>query len=400
MAEGSETPGGGQGRGPEGGGRRGEGDLFSERRARRAAESGELALMRRAEAAEATVHTLERHVSSLQQRLRELEDERVRTDELLSAERKAAREREHELQRVKQREYAEQQLRLEAEDRASQLTAAGARLDEQSREEIERLDARLQASEEDARELTRQLESVQRRLAETSAQAAEAARAQAMEAARAQAVETARAQAAELTRAHTADLARETPAQAAVLAAERELQRRLDSLERRVEEIQRGLEDERARRERSEALLENMREGHRRMEQLLGDMKGIVARVTGALAEREQPATPAQPAARSSQPPAVCQRPLSSVPSETQGAEMADALAVAVERLRARAEAAPDIPAEAAPDVPVEAPDSSTQAAPGVSSESAQAAPAVPPHKHTMTLLGRIRLRRKQRRGN
>jgi len=316
MAEGSETPGGGQGRGPEGGGRRGEGDLFSERRARRAAESGELALMRRAEAAEATVHTLERHVSSLQQRLRELEDERVRTDELLGAERKAAREREHELQRVKQREYAEQQLRLEAEDRASQLTAAGARLDEQSREEIERLDARLQASEEDARELTRQLESVQRRLAETSAQAAEAARAQAMEAARAQAVELTRAQ----TAAQAAELARETPAQAAALAAERELQRRLDSLERRVEEIQRGLEDERARRERSEALLENMREGHRRMEQLLGEMKGIVARVTSALAEREQPATPAQPAARSSQPPpAVCQRPLASVLSETQG---------------------------------------------------------------------------------
>ena len=74
MAEGNETfggePGGGEGRG-----RRGEGDLLAERRARRAAESGEAALTRRAEAAEATVQTLERHVSSLQQRLADAEDE-------------------------------------------------------------------------------------------------------------------------------------------------------------------------------------------------------------------------------------------------------------------------------------------------------------------------------------
>jgi chromosome segregation ATPase len=57
-------------------------DLLAERRARRAAESGESALMRRAEAAEATVRTLETHISNLQLRLDEAERDGRRTSEL------------------------------------------------------------------------------------------------------------------------------------------------------------------------------------------------------------------------------------------------------------------------------------------------------------------------------
>ena len=57
-------------------------DLLAERRARRAAESGESALMRRAEAAEATVKTLEAHVCSLQLRLDEAERDGRRTSAL------------------------------------------------------------------------------------------------------------------------------------------------------------------------------------------------------------------------------------------------------------------------------------------------------------------------------
>jgi hypothetical protein len=159
MAEGSETPNGEQGTGPEGRPRRGEGDLFAERRARRAAESGEVALMCRAEAAEATVQTLERHVASLQQRLLEVEEERQRTDELLDAEREGVLEREHELRRVKQREYAEQQLRVEAEDRLAST-------DRESLAEIERLSQRLDGSEQEARALVLRLEGLQRQLAE------------------------------------------------------------------------------------------------------------------------------------------------------------------------------------------------------------------------------------------
>ena len=54
--------------------RRGEGDLLAERRARRAAESGEHALMLRAEAAEARVREFE----AVQEHLRFLWEENVR----------------------------------------------------------------------------------------------------------------------------------------------------------------------------------------------------------------------------------------------------------------------------------------------------------------------------------
>src|SRR5271166_877369 len=166
MAEESDIPGGEGGVPPEGGiPRRGEGDLFSERRARRVAESGEAALMRRAEAAEATVQTLERHVASLQQRLQEAEEQRRRTAKLLDAERTVAVEREHELRRVKQREYAEQQLRVEAEDRFASV-------DREGRAEIGQLRERLDASAHDARELADRLERVQRQLIEAEQAAA------------------------------------------------------------------------------------------------------------------------------------------------------------------------------------------------------------------------------------
>ena len=144
---------------------------------------------------------------------------------------------EHELRRVKQREYAEQQLRVEAEDRYVEL-------DRESRTEIDRLSRRLNASERDARELAGRLESLQRTLAEAE-----------------QAVAAERA---------------------VVRRAEGELQARLTELERRAIEIHRGLDAERAAREHSERLLESMRRGHRRMEGLVAELKGIVARLTTA----------------------------------------------------------------------------------------------------------------------
>jgi chromosome segregation ATPase len=352
MAEGSETPNGEQGPGPEGRPRRNEGDLLSERRARRAAESGEAALMRRAEAAEATVQTLERHVASLQQRLREAEDDRLRIDELLEVERAAALEREHELRRVKQREYAEQQLRVEAEERMLSV-------DRESRVEIERLEVRLSASELDARELGRRIEDLQRQLAEAEQEVA--------------------------------------AERATVRRAEQGLQVRLTELERQVLEIQRGLDAERSARERSERLLERMREGHRRLEALLGEMNGIVARVTAALAGGGRTAL-------------ARQSPPTSAP-ETRGAEMADALAAAVERLRARAEAAPPVgegPVEPA-DAPVAQaePSAPEDLAPPARQTAAQgprvvfrepvARPSV--HKHSLSWFARRRIKRKQRRG-
>jgi hypothetical protein len=346
MPEGNDTKGGEPGSAPEGptdrrsgapppkAGVRSEGDLLAERRARRAAESGEVVLTRRAEAAEATVQTLERHVASLQQRLREADDEQRLMVELLEAEKAAALEREHELRRVKQREYAEQQLRVEAEDRLVGL-------DRESRAEIERLSRRLGGSERDAVGLAGRLEGVQRHLAEAE-QAAAAER-------------------------------------AAVRRAEHELHARLGELERRASEMQHGLAAERVARERSERLLESMREGHRQMEGLVGEMKGIVARLTAAFGAARRPdvrpdrAADPQPHLREGFAPGEA-RPTEPGPL-ARGAEMADALAAAVERLRARAEAAPV--AEQRPPAP---------------------AVARPPYKHSMSLITRWRIRRKQRR--
>jgi hypothetical protein len=348
-----------------GGVRRNEADLLSERRARRAAETGELALTRRAEAAEATVQTLETHVATLQLRLSEAEDERAQVSELLEAERAAARESAHELKRVKQREYAEQQLRVEAEER---LVGS----DRDRRLQSEKLTRRLNASEHEAAELAESLDRVQRQLAEAE-QAAAAER-------------------------------------AAVRRGEQQLLSRLGELERRAVELHRGLAAERQARERSERLLETMRLGHRQMQEILGDVKSIVEG-RGAAAPKNPPApagealpapvallslepssggslAPAAPTPRAPTPTfsqATMHdvfaevRHLASADSQTagesRGVEMADALAAAVERLRARAEAA--APVEVHPSRPT----------------AARA-----PHKHSMSLIRRLLNRRKQRR--
>ena len=329
-------------------GRKVEGDLLAERRALRAAEAGEGALVRRAEAAEATVETLERHVASLQQRLAEADEERGRLGELLDAERTVAIEREHELRRVKQREYAEQQLRVEAEER---LVGT----EREQREEVERLAGRLEASERQAAQLARRLEQLRRQLSEAEQDAA--------------------------------------AERASVGRAQHELRVRLDALEARAGELQRALYEERAARASSERLLAAIGEGHRRMEGLVGEIKEVVSRLAGALAAPQPPAEAPRahrlhPAAQQAPPEEALGRRAqglardptltSTGAGQARGEEMAVALAGAVERLRARAEAA------AGPAGPPEA--------------RATPAAARVPHKHSMSLIGRWRMRRKQRR--
>jgi len=269
------------------------------------------ALTRRAEAAEATVQTLETHLTSLQQKVREAAEERVLFAERLNVEQAAVAEREHELRRVKQREYAEQQLRVEVEDRHT-------RLEHDSRAEIDRLTRRLGASEHHARELAERLESIQRELAEDEQVAA--------------------------------------AEQMAVRRGESELQIRLSELERRALEVRREIDFERSARQRAERQLEDMRAGYQRMELIVAEVKGVVAQLRAATALKPRP----QP----------------ELAAHGEREEMADALASAVERLRARAECSQTQPAE-----------------PTVTSVVERS-----PHKHSMSLLTRLKRRRKQRR--
>ncbi|MFI4994114.1 MAG: hypothetical protein ACHQCH_10945 [Solirubrobacterales bacterium] len=330
MAEGSETP-GDEPQPPT------ERDLLAERRARRAIDSDPThptthaadALTRRAEAAEATVQTLETHLASLQQQVLEAAGERAAFSERLGAEQAAVAEREHELRRVKQREYAEQQLRVEAEDRRSQL-------ERDSRAEIDRLTRRLGASEHHARELAAQLDSAQRELAEAE-----------------------QAAAAELAAIRSAG------------RSERELQVRLSELEHRTLEIGNQIDSERSARAWAERQLLQMRDGYRKVELLVGELKGVAAQLRAA-------------SARSSRA-AAC-----SAHGE-QREELADALTTAEERLRSSTEASvleygelTDVSAGLHP---------SELDRPTVSHAAGRS-----PHKHSMSLLTRLRLRRKQRR--
>jgi DNA repair exonuclease SbcCD ATPase subunit len=354
IAEGNETPGGESGSSAaEGRGRRSEGDLLAERRARRAAESGEHALTLRAEAAEATVRTLETHVTSLQQRLADAEQERRSLAEQFEQARPAperdrgqgswrppssaeAERLQHELQRVSQREYAEQRLRIEAEERCSEL-------EREARGEIDRLARRLEASERDAQALTARLEAAERELAEAE--------------------QTAGAQ------------------RTAVLRTEHALRMRLGELEGQAEQIQASVAGERAARERAERLLETLQEAQRGALTLLGGVADAVARLREATLERARSDAPAPPPIPIATSPSPSQRLApASASAEQRGGEMAEALAAAVERLRARAE--------------VPSPEQ----------------PPAPPlqrstHKHSMSLIARMRLairlrreRRKQRR--
>jgi hypothetical protein len=297
MVEESDTPGQGS--------RMGESDFLAERRARRATETGEAALTRRAEAAEATVKTLESHVTSLQARLQEAEEDRRRTTALLDVERTQGAERESELRRVKQREYAEQQLRVEAEDRLSGLEREGLRAT--SPETVAGIS-----------ELSGRIEALQRQLSKAE--------------------QTAAAERASLR------------------SAEADLQARVAGLERRAEEIQRGLVAERSARERSERELAGIREGHRRMEGLLGEIRALIGRLGTVLsAVRRAPEPPPQTAPPAPIPADRTPSGLPDAAAQQRGLEMADALAAAVERLRARALSAPPLPPEQEqePDEPV-----------------------------------------------
>jgi hypothetical protein len=365
IAEGNETPGGESG-GGEGRGRRSEGDLLAERRARRSAESGEHALTLRAEAAEATVRTLETHVASLQQRLSDAEQEGRRIADLLDSERAPrvggpsqiagsaplAREPqlERELQRSSQREYAEQRLRVEAEDRSAELQR-------ESRAEVERLRRRLGASEREAEALGASLEVLERELAEAEQAAATE---------------------------HTQ-----------LLRTERALRSRVGELEGAALQMHGALEAERAARRRAEYLLDALREAQRGALGLLGGLADTVARLREApIAPAPTPAAPAQatppaapppqPAAKDRSPappplvpaqrlresgPADVEQERQPIDEDARSGEMAEALAAAVQRLRSR-----------------------------VDEQAAAPVATKPAHKHSMSLITRTRLASRRRR--
>jgi hypothetical protein len=295
-----------------------ERDLLAERRARRAALSGDMALVHRAEVAEATVQTLETHLASLQQRLQEAEAERRDGIERLAAS-------ENELRRVKQQEYAEQQLRVEAERALAAAT--------------------------------------DRRLSELR------------------------------SAGRPADVA-------AGSEALKRLQARVTEVERRAAQLAQEIETERRAHERTVRALDAMRESHATMAATVRELRDVARKLRDGAADYAdgrssdlqsaggQPGVPAPVPSDPAEP--FGQDPSSQARRE----EMADALAAAVERLRARADESPSQPLPP-PREPAEA---SLAAEAAVLDAVPTGRPKPQSHKHSMSLIGRWRYVRKHRR--
>ena len=170
---------------------------------------------------------------------------------------------------------------------------------------------------------------------------------------------------------------------AAARRAEDALGEKLAELEEQAAELRRELEAERAARLRAEQTIEALRLGHRRLELIahelragMADLRAAAAAGPAAAAQAPAWQRPEQPTAAPSAEPIAARRqfaaPASPMGTAAGNGEMVEALAAAVERLRARV-------AEGSPASPT-------------------AASAPPRHKHSMSLIGRWRMARKQRR--
>jgi hypothetical protein len=293
----------------EGSAREVERDVLAERRARRAGP-GEAAEIRRADAAEAAIHALERQLADLRRREQEAERERERTSEQLS-------EREHELRRVKQREYAEQQLRVEAEENVT-------RLRRRQREEIDGLQrhvaearAAMQSTGERADELRVRAEQ-ERDEAERRRKEAERALASA---------ERQRLHAEQLCATLTAHLRD-------VSASCTRLREGMLVLERAAATLRTGIEEEREVTGARIRELEVERESDgARVRELEHEREATALRIHELECERTVTTTRIRELEHQHQPAST---PPQAVDREVRREEMAGALAAAVERLRAR----------------------------------------------------------------
>ncbi|MGH2832718.1 MAG: hypothetical protein ACRDK2_08075, partial [Solirubrobacteraceae bacterium] len=220
------------------------------------------------------------HLASLQQRLEDTTIEQRRVAEQLA-------DREREVRRVKQREYAEQQLRVEAEERVE-------RLGREKRSEIEELHRRLSVSEQQARELVDQLEDVRRELAEAQQVAAaervalgrgeqelsdREAELQRRESALEQArVETERRLGAAREQEQRARDLREQAQQSRDL-----LSTRLASLEQRTLEVQEELNSQRAASESSQLTLSRTHASQEGLKTIIAELESAARTLRGAI---------------------------------------------------------------------------------------------------------------------
>jgi predicted nucleic acid-binding Zn-ribbon protein len=265
-------------------------DILAERRARRGEPVGDPILIRRAEAAEAAAQALEERLGGIQQRLDDAEQESKEASQRLA-------ESEQELSRASQR----------LSDGEIELRSISQRLADRERE-LQAVSERLGARE-------RELRTVSDRLAEREQQ---------------------------------------------LLHAEREIKGRVEALELRVSEIQEELARERTARQAAQRELEELRAAQLTVQPLVAELKQVAQRlriaaeeIPAAVSSVPREASAAAESHASPRPTASVQPPASpraptppraSGPTAQSpgGADIAEALAAAVQRLRARVTAVGD----------------------------------------------------------
>lgn len=256
-----------------------ERDVLAERRARRSEPIGDPILIRRAETAEATAHELEDRLAGIQFRLREAEQQSQSASQRLL-------EREHELRRASER----------LSDGEQQLQAISTRLADRERE--------LHTVSQSLSERERDLQAVSERLAEREQQ---------------------------------------------LQRAELEIRGRVEALEQRVGEVQADLARERDARHAAERELQALRTAQEAVRPLIGELREIAQRLrVEAEAHDQQGDRDDQPQSASPVPADESSAETSGVPAgggaeEQSNAQMAEALAAAVQRLRARVSAVSEI---------------------------------------------------------
>lgn len=266
-------------------------DVLAERRARRGEPVSDPILIRRAETAEATAHALEERLSGIQARLQEAERESRDASQRLV-------EREQELTRASERlSEGEQQLRT-----------ISARLADRERE-LHTVSERLTDRERDLR-------TVSDRLAEREQQ---------------------------------------------LQRAELEIRGRVDALERRVGEVQDDLARERGARQAAERELDALRDAQAAVQPLVGDLREIAHRLRLAAESGQLSASSAVVPAQQEPVPPEPQQTTAAVPTagtrvqdvatqagaDVSSIQMGEALAAAIQRLRARVADVADVAAEA-----------------------------------------------------
>ena len=246
--------------------------------------------------------------------------------------------------RLREAERESQSASQRLAEREQELTRASARLSD-GEQQLHSISARLQESERELRSVSERLNERERELQAVSERLAEREQ-----------------------QLHRAEL---------------EIRGRVEALERRVGEVQEELVRERSARQAAEGELQALKAAQAAVVPLIGDLRQIAHRLRD-VAEAQPPAPgPAEPSAvaQAAVPTTTTPPPQADVasPAEPGSAQMAEALAAAVQRLRARVASVGELQESSPLEAAEPAPEVSTPRSSPADQETPAGVPYLPP---------------------